>query len=94
MQATDPQLGVGDIQHMWGDIEGLDGLDQRRQQAGQAAGAGAQLDDLKALQGEDVLNGAQDIALVVLAGNQCFILLGLAAVDFGMIGVGHGYHLV
>jgi hypothetical protein len=93
MQAAGCQLGTSDFQHVWGDIEGLDGLDQRRQQAGQAAGAGSQFDSGKTFQGEDVLNGAQDIALVVLAGNQRFILLGLAAVDFRMIGFGHEDYL-
>ena len=70
------------VQHVRGCVEGFYRLYIRRQQACQAACSRAEFDYVDSLQRTIALDGRQDVALIVLALDQAFVLVGVCFVNF------------
>ncbi len=82
------QALCGKGEHVGRQVKGVNGARQRGQQTSQAAGAGAQLDNLLTLKRRDLIQFDQEVPGGIFAAYQAVITPGSLLID-GLV-VGHG----
>src|SRR5512138_771167 len=77
-----PQAVAGDAEHVGREVACDHAAHVRLEQAGEAPGARAGVDDLGLMQRRDIPDGVQNVALVILARDQLFIFGRMRGIDF------------